>query len=175
MRIGVVSDSHREIENLRKAVLLLINKQNVEAIVHLGDNYEDTSIFKKFDVKIIKVPGVFSNYYQDKDIPNRIIEIFNDRKTLITHTKCCHENDLPGDLKPEEFVCKKSVDVILYGHSHIPRIEQKHDILYINPGHLKSEDKKGYPPTFAVVDFQKLISVIIFNLMGEIMQSEIFY
>jgi putative phosphoesterase len=137
MRIGVVSDSHGEIDYLRKATLLLINKHNVEAIVHLGDNYEDTSIFENLDVKIIKVPGVFSDYYQDKDIQNRIIEIFNDRKTLITHTECCHENDLPGDLIPEEFVSKKSVDVILYGHSHIPRIEQKHDIIYINPGHLK--------------------------------------
>jgi len=175
MRIGVVSDSHGEIENLRKAALWLIDKQNVEAIVHLGDNYEDTCIFENLDVKIIKVPGVFSDYYQDKNIPNRVIETFNDRKTLITHTECCHENDLPGDLKPEELVSKKSVDVILYGHSHIPKIEQKHSILYINPGHLKSDDKKGYSPTFAVVDFQKQISVIIFNLMGKVIQSKIFY
>jgi putative phosphoesterase len=174
MRVGVVSDSHGEIENLRKAGRWLIDKQNVEVIVHLGDNYDDAYTLENLDVQLIKVPGVFSNYYKRKDIPNRIIETFNDIKVLITHTECCHENDIPGDLKPEELVSKKGVDVILYGHSHIPRIEQKHSILYINPGHLKTEDKKGYPSSFAVVDFDDRVSVSIFNLMGELVQSEIF-
>jgi len=93
---------------------------------------------------------------------------------LITHTECCHENDLPDDIKPEELVSKKAVDVVLYGHTHIPRIEQRQSALYINPGHLKTEDKKGYPPTIAVVDFKDQISVNIFNLMSKSIQSKTF-
>ena len=174
MRVGVVSDSHGEIENLRRGAGWLIDKQNVEVIVHLGDNYEDTCVLENLGVRILKVPGVFSNYYQDRDIPNRVVVTFNGRKVLITHTECCHENDLPEDIKPEELVKKKAVDVVLYGHTHIPRIEQRQNILYINPGHLKTEDKKGYPPTVASVDFNDQISVNIFNLKGELMQSETF-
>ena len=174
MRVGVVSDSHGEIENLRKAAMWLIDKQNVEVIVHLGDDYDDASILENLDVHIIKVPGVFSNYYKDRDISNRVVVTFNGRKVLITHTECCHENDLPEDIKPEELVSKKGVDVVFYGHSHIPSIEQRQSILYINPGHLKSEDKKGYPPTVAVVDFTDQISVNIFDLMGKIVQSKTF-
>jgi len=174
MRVGVVSDSHGEIENLRKAARWLVDKQNVEVIVHLGDNYDDTSVLENLGVRIVKVPGVFSNYYQDADIPNRVVETFNGRKVLITHTECCHENDLPDDIKPDEIVSKKAVDVVLYGHTHIPRIEQKQSILYINPGHLKTEDKKGYSSTVAVVDFKDQISVNIFNLTGELTQSEAF-
>jgi putative phosphoesterase len=174
MRVSVLSDSHGETENLRKAAMWLIDKQNVAVIIHLGDNYDDTNVLENLDVHIIKVPGVFSNYYQDRDIPNRIIETFNGRKVLITHTECCHDNDLPEDIKPEELISKKAVDVVLHGHSHIPRIELIQSILYINPGHLKSEDKKGYPPTVAVVDFQKQISVSIFDLLGKIIQSETF-
>jgi hypothetical protein len=174
MRVGVVSDSHGEIGNLRKAAMWLIDKQNVKVIVHLGDDYDDTRVLENLDIQIIKVPGVFSSYYQDRDIPNRVVETFNGRKVLITHTECCHENDLPEDIKPEELASKKAVDVVFYGHSHIPRIEQRQSILYINPGHLKTEDKKGYPPTVAVVDFTDQISVTIFDLMGKIIQSEIF-
>ena len=144
MRVGVVSDSHGEIYNLRKMAKWLVEKQNVEVIVHLGDNYDDVYVLENLGVKIIKVPGVFSNYYQDTDIPNRVIVTFDDKIVLITHIECCHDNDLPGDIKPEELVRKKAVDVILYGHSHIPRIKQIQNILYINPGHLKPEDKKGY-------------------------------
>ena len=77
-------------------------------------------------------------------------------------------------LNQSELVSKKGVDVVLHGHSHIPSIEQKHSILYINQGHLKSEDKKGCPPTVAVVDFTDQISVTIFDLMGKMIQSEIF-
>ena len=174
MRVGIVSDSHGEIENLRKAARWLIDNQNVEVIIHLGDNYDDTSVLENLGVRIVKVPGVFSGYYQDADIPNRVVETFNGRKVLITHTECCHENDLPDDIKPEELVSKKAVDVVLYGHTHIPRIEQRQSALYINPGHLKTEDKKGYPPTIAVVDFKDQISVNIFNLMSKSIQSKTF-
>lgn len=174
MRVGVVSDSHGEIENLRKAARWLINNQNVDIIVHLGDNYDDTNIIENLSARIIKVPGVFSIYYQDKDIPNRVIETFNGRKVLITHTECWHENDLSDDIKPEEMISKKAVDVVLHGHTHIPRIEQKQGILYINPGHLKTEDKKRYPPSVAVVDFKDQIMVNIFNLNGRLIQSKTF-
>ena len=37
MRVGVVSDSHGEIENLQKATRWLIEDQNVEVVVHLAD------------------------------------------------------------------------------------------------------------------------------------------
>ena len=42
--------------------------------------------------------------------------------------------------------------IILYGHSHEPKIEEKGRVFYINPGHLKDSDKKGFPPSFAVLD-----------------------
>lgn len=75
MRVGVVSDSHGEIENLRKAARWLVDKQNVEVIVHLGDNYDDTSVLENLGVRIVKVPGVFSNYYQDANIPNVLLRL----------------------------------------------------------------------------------------------------
>ena len=174
MKIGVVSDSHGEIENLIKIGKWLVDKQNVEVIVHLGDDYDDALVLENLGVRILKVPGVFSKYYQDEEISNRIVETFNGRKVLITHTECSHEKDLSKDIKPEILVSKKAVDIVLYGHTHIPRIEQRRGILFVNPGHLKTQDKKGYPPTSAVIDFNNQISVNIFDLMGGLLQHEIF-
>jgi hypothetical protein len=31
-------------------------------------------------------------------------------------------------------------------------VKQEAGIIYINPGHLKNEDKKGFPPTFAYLE-----------------------
>ncbi|MHC1567194.1 MAG: metallophosphoesterase family protein [Candidatus Syntropharchaeia archaeon] len=47
------------------------------------------------------------------------------------------------------------MELVLCGHTHIPKIEEKGGILYINPGHLKKKDKKGYPPSFASVEFTR--------------------
>ena len=65
MKIGVISDSHGEIDNLKKVARWLIKKQNVDTIIHLGDNFDDTTLLANLGVNIIKVPGVFSKYYQN--------------------------------------------------------------------------------------------------------------
>jgi predicted phosphodiesterase len=41
---------------------------------------------------------------------------------------------------------------VLYGHSHIPEISQHQGILFVNPGHLKDSDKKGYSASYAVLE-----------------------
>jgi hypothetical protein len=164
MKVGVLSDSHGELENLVKASKILLNKK-VERVIHLGDNYEDTKVIED-TFKVIKVPGVFSEYYQKEEIPNRIIKEIEGKRVLITHTERSHENDLPGDIKPEEV----NKDVVLYGHTHVPKIEEREGILYVNPGHLKSSDKKGFPPSLAIINFKDL-SVEIFDLNGRLVKK----
>ena len=44
MKIGVISDSHGEIDNLQKVARWLIKKQNVNTIIHLGDDFDDTTL-----------------------------------------------------------------------------------------------------------------------------------
>jgi len=150
MKVGVVSDSHGNVEAIEHLVQwFTLNK--CKKIIHLGDDWDDV----KKQIEIIKVPGVFSEYYKDSKIPNRLIFEFESWKVLLTHTQKSHQNDLPKDLKPETLIKSKEVDVILYGHTHIPAIEKKEGVIYINPGHLKESDKKGYPMSFAVLEFEK--------------------
>lgn len=153
MKVGVVSDSHGNLPYLRKAAQGL-KREGVDVIIHLGDDYDDARLLSEYCPKVIRVPGVFSSYYQDPRIPNRLIQKFGSLKALLSHTSTSHPNDLPQDLKPEKLIADKEVDAIFYGHTHIPTLEIKEGILWVNPGHLKGQDKKGYPPSFAVVDIQ---------------------
>jgi len=155
MKIGILSDSHGNLGNLEKAAKYLIENEKVEVLVHLGDDYDDVKTLEKFPVRVIKIPGVFSSYYQDPAIPNRLIETFQGKNVLISHTDTSRRNDLPGDLKPEELIAKREVDLALVGHTHIPKIEDRGGILILNPGHLKKEDKKGYLSSFGLVDFDE--------------------
>jgi len=56
-------------------------------------------------------------------------------------------------LEKEKIPFLRVPGVYLFGHSHIPLLEIKEGIFFINPGHLKDEDKKGYPPSFALAEF----------------------
>ncbi|OPX17807.1 hypothetical protein BXT86_04550 [candidate division WOR-3 bacterium 4484_100] len=149
MKLGVVSDSHSYIKNLNRAVEAL-NRLGAEVIIHLGDNYQDMEQIG--GENFLRVPGVFSDYYQDKNIPNRLIKDFAGWRFLLTHTVDSHPNDLPDDIRPEELFAENRVDVVLYGHTHIPDIEKKGNIIFINPGHLRDTDKKGFPPSFCLID-----------------------
>ena len=44
MRIGIVSDTHGELDNLREAVRQLLERWQVSTLVHLGDECEDLEV-----------------------------------------------------------------------------------------------------------------------------------
>jgi putative phosphoesterase len=171
MKLGVVSDTHKHIVNLSKAVKFL-KKTGVDKIIHLGDDYEDPDEIGESGV--IRVPGVFSDFYQDRKIQNRRVENFGGWRFLLTHTLSSHPNDLPGDPVPEELINTQKVQVVLYGHTHIPEIRQEHDIIFLNPGHLKNEDKRGFPPTFGYVELtiSRLVLRIYDLRDGSVRQEE---
>lgn len=149
MKIGLMSDSHKYIKNLNR-VIEFFKSLDVDKIIHLGDDYAD--IDEIGETGIARVPGVFSDVYQDPNIPNRRVEDLAGWQVLLTHTVSSHTNDLPDDLKPEELINDKKVDIVLYGHTHIPDIKKENDVVFINPGHLKDQDKKGYAPTFGYLE-----------------------
>jgi putative phosphoesterase len=122
----------------------------VDKIIHLGDDYGDIDEIVELDA--ISVTGVFSDAYLDKMTKNRRIENFGGWRFLLSHTLSSHPNDLPDDLVPEELINAQKVQVVLYGHTHIPEIRQERGMIFLNPGHLKNEDKKGFPPTFGYIE-----------------------
>ncbi len=149
MKLGVTSDTHRHIVNFSKAVDFL-ERNGVDKIIHLGDDYSDVDEIGERG--IIRVPGVFSDVYQDAKIANRITENFGGWRFLLSHTVSSHPNDLSDDLVPEDLIRDRRVNVVLYGHTHMPDIKHEHGVIFFNPGHLKNEDKKGFAPSFGYIE-----------------------
>ncbi len=167
MKIGVLSDSHGNIENLKRA-LEILRKENVKFIVHLGDNYSDCEGF----LINLRVPGVYDEEYSNKTIKHRIIKESCGKKFLFTHTNFSHENDFENDIKPEKLLEEKKIDFLVFGHTHIPEIKKEivngKEVIFLNPGHLKNSDKKGYPPTFAIIELNEKCVIKILKLNTEI-------
>ena len=154
MILGVFSDSHGNVDYLETAASHAVRKGSADVLVHLGDNYDDAKVLRQFGKRLIQVPGVFSPQYQTPTLANRILETFGPWNVLLTHTPEKHPNDLPTDLDPAELVRNRTVQVVLHGHTHMPRIEQSQGLWWINPGHLKPHDKKNHPASFALLELR---------------------
>jgi putative phosphoesterase len=146
-----VSDTHGNLEGLRQAVREIAGREDVDLFIHLGDNYEDAEVFDEFGYDYIRVPGVFHETYFDQRVPNRLIKEFCGWKFLVSHTNESHPHDLSRDPRPERLMASGEVDVVLFGHLHVPSIEDRGGILLLNPGHLKKKDKHGFQPSYAVL------------------------
>ena len=173
MKILVVSDTHGELNNVRKLVDLCKSEIKPDIIIHLGDDSPDAEPFKELNVPLYVVPGVFEPHYKEPTTKRRLVVELEGLKFLLSHTDTKHQNDPPEEKDPQEMLNSGEVDVLLHGHTHIPKIELRGRKLIINPGHLKTTDKKGYPPTYAVIDIdQDKVKIIIKGLFtGEVIAN----
>ncbi len=148
MLVAVVSDTHGNLAAMRQLAENL-RERGVATILHLGDDYRDLAFLQRQGFEVIGVPGVFCPEYADPRIPNRRILQLAGVKLLLTHTESRHRHDLPEDPDPREAAWE--VDLVLYGHSHVPLLTERESGWWLNPGHLKNLVDRGSPASFALL------------------------
>ena len=161
MKIVILSDTHGSLIYIQKVVQQL-DELNPDIVIHLGDDYADTTHFLNKSYKLLRVPGTWSSFYQDPSIPNRTLEELNGWTFCLSHTPETHYNDLDCDLDPKIVIEDGLCDIFLHGHTHIPSLTKKNNVIVLNPGHLKINDDRGFPPTYAIIEssaFQLDISI----------------
>lgn len=127
MLIGVVSDTHGHVWIIEKVMEKL---QNVDMLIHLGDNIQDVKEFKKYyHGEVINVKG---NCDYSTSVPTDIVTDIAGYKFLITHGHCY---DVKHSLTRLKFKALEiGAQVVLFGHSHISQIIYEEGIWFINPG-----------------------------------------
>ncbi len=148
---------------LEKAVAECLD-ENCATFIHLGDDYSDMK--EAPGMELIRVPGIYDTEYHSVSIPHRIFKKFGKARFIMTHAPDSHSSDLPSDLSPEEWALRHHAHFVLHGHTHIPAIEERKSVFWINPGHLKAQDKKGYPASFSIIEiYADEIDAVIFELL----------
>lgn len=158
MRLGVLSDTHDRLPTFRRAVQLF-QRLNVDAIFHAGD------YVAPFAAKLIApdVLGetplycIYGNNDGERDGLKKVLPNLQDgplRVELAGATIVMHH--YLDWLKPDEL---RGADVIISGHDHTARVEQKGDVLYLNPGECCGwvHDR----PTCATLDLATMQAEII--------------
>lgn len=138
MKILVFSDSHHSLGNMYEAA----EKEKPDQILHLGDHYEDAEDLRAaFPRTAIQyVPG---NCDYACDLPTERLLIFQNIRIFMTHG---HKYFVKSDLSRLIAAAKaQNADVVLFGHTHIPYLENTENMTVMNPASCgRGTGKPGY-------------------------------
>ena len=136
MLVGVVSDTHNNIKNIKK-IICLFNDEQVDLVIHTGDisKAETLRIFSELDAPLV---GVFGNNDRiEEGLEEVCVEYnFNFQEPPLSITlqgkkiAIFHEPDLI-----ENYIERnKDINLVLYGHTHRYKEETIDKTVYFNPG-----------------------------------------
>ena len=140
MLVGVMSDTHDDIVQTKKAVSKF-NHEGVEQVLHAGDFI---SPFMIDTLKELAAPltGVFGNNDGDRPLLERKSAVLPSMKIAGTFARIdqggmrialLHGND--RELLETLTGCG-SLDLLVYGHTHRPEIRRQGSLLIVNPGEV---------------------------------------
>jgi putative phosphoesterase len=155
--IGVISDTHDNVDNIKKAVQIF-NERNVSLVIHAGD-YTSPFTFIPYDDLKADFVGIFGN--NDGDLL-----LLNDRSKGRIH-KQPHQFEFSGKkfvVMHEHHVVEALADsghydVVIFGHTHKAVVKRKNNTLLLNPGEA---GRWLYgKATIAILDIEKMEAEII--------------
>lgn len=131
MRILILSDSHSSLRFMRKCV----EKVNPDAIVHLGDYYDDGETLSQEypHIPLHQVAGNCDRYRCPIHAREMLCYPLGGVSVYMTHGHNQRVKSSIGGLVAE--ARRYEAQVALYGHTHIPDCHREEDGLWVlNPG-----------------------------------------
>ena len=129
MRILVMSDSHGRKKNMLDAIEI----ESPDVILHLGDNIRDCADIEALHPEIMlrSVRGNCDQGYSGLDMDEFVLE---GKRFFMTHGHLFSVK--LGKTRIIDSAIARGVDVLLFGHTHIPYQSLKEDMIVINPGSI---------------------------------------
>lgn len=135
MKIGIISDSHDNIDNIKRCVEVFIER-GIQFVIHLGDYVNPNSVRAFKGVRLI---GVFGNNDGDRfrlinafnEIGGEIKGDFYEFKEDNLRFACYHGTE--PQLRDALIECRR-YDVVLYGHTHECVNTKRGSTIILNPG-----------------------------------------
>jgi putative phosphoesterase len=157
MIIGIISDTHDNMVQIRKAVDLF-RERRVEHVIHAGD-FTSPFTFRVLKELACGFTGIFGNNDGDKLLLHSISEgrVYNQPHTFVLDGKkivLIHEHHIA-----EALADSGHYDLVVYGHTHKPEIRKTVKTLIVNPGEAGSW--LYGKSTVAIVDISSLTAEVI--------------
>ncbi len=157
MLIAVVSDTHHDNSSIRE---VLSSIENADVLIHLGDNVIDALFLKeRFKGESYYVKGNCDGW---NSAPKELLIDIKGIKIFATHGDGYGVKISDTMLLVE--AKERGADIALYGHTHIPTVEEKQGIWVINPGSPSLPRMSKASIAFIDIDNNGRITPYIYNI-----------
>lgn len=145
IRLGVIGDTHRQLGIAKKAVEQM---GEIDALLHTGDHFQDAhDLAQQLPMPVEGVAGN-CDWFKIQG-PNELTLEYDGVRVFLTHG---HLYRVRFDT---EVLLKKALaveaQVAVFGHTHIPFMEQRKGILLFNPGSV-ANPREGTRPSFGILN-----------------------
>lgn len=144
-RILVVSDSHRLNFGIQKVIL---NEGPFDRMIHLGD--AQLSEGELYEMAKCPVDVVAGNNDIGLYLPKEKIVEISGHKILLIHGHLKGVNY--GMERLINYGIEKGVDIVMFGHTHVPFIKELPEITLINPGSISLPRQSSRKPTWVLME-----------------------
>lgn len=146
MKVLIVSDTHRKNDNYFKALELV----KPELVIHCGDAEGSEYVLENASdcpVQIILGNNDFFSY-----LPKELELKLGAYKVWVTHGHNYYVSMGNEILKQE--AAARGMDIVMYGHTHKPVVDNKGGVIAVNPGSLSYPRQEGRKPSYIVMEVE---------------------
>lgn len=150
MKILVISDSHG-----RNTYLERVMKQvgPLDLLIHLGDLEGSEHFIQNAAACPVEMVSGNNDYFSDIEREKQIQ--IGKYSVLLTHGHRYRVNYGLEDIK--EYGRECGADIVMFGHTHIPCIDQADtDIIAVNPGSISQPRQEGHRPTYIIMELDRM-------------------
>lgn len=137
MKILVLSDSHRNMINMHRAV----EAEMPDLILHLGDHYQDAKLLHS-EYPDIPLEAVRGNCDGGTRNQEKLLTM-EGKRIFLCHGHLYHVKS--GYLSLEYAAREKQADVVLFGHTHLSFQDERDGLYMMNPGSIGEPRDPGGP------------------------------
>ena len=148
MRILIISDTHGSHRNLDE---VLKREKDIDMLLHLGDvENDDDYIEAVMDCPVHIVAGnndYFSYLPREKEIQ------IGKYKVFMTHGHNYYVSMNTERLR--QAARQRGADIVMYGHTHRPKVDASEDVIVVNPGSLSYPRQEGRRATYIIMEINR--------------------
>ena len=148
MRVLIVSDTHGKNGNLEKVLRLVAP---LDLVFHLGDLEGSEGYIE--NIAPCPVHMVSGNNDFFTSVPAEKIVVIGRHKIFMSHG---HRYGVSFDMvRIKEVAREHGCDVVFFGHTHRPVIDQEDDVIAVNPGSISYPRKENRRPSYVLMDIDR--------------------
>ncbi len=145
MKVLIVSDTHGREQYLIKVIERI---KPIDLLIHLGDSDSNEEYIQNISPCPVEMVSGNNDFFNG--LPKEKLIMIGKYHVMLTHGHRYGVNSGVCTLK--EAALRNKVDIVMYGHTHVPLIDLKDDAWAINPGSLSLPRQHGRIPTFVIMD-----------------------